>query len=396
MSTTMTSRVNEATATRRLPSLASLTGLRFVAAMAVFLSHLFNPLFTPFGGAGARQADSLFTIAGGLGVTFFFVLSGFVLTWSVRPDDTPRRFVRRRLVKLYPNHLVTFALAMALWAAAAASDGWQYWLPNLLLLQVWFPDPAVGFSVNAASWSLGCELFFYLCFPLLHRVVGRIDPARLWAWAAGLAAAVIAVPAVATTVLPDGPPIPGLPVGEVQNWFVYQFPPVRMLEFVMGMVLARMVLTDRWIRLGTSQALLVCAAAYAVALHVPYLYSLNATWVIPVGLLVPAVARADLLGRRSPFRGRVMTWLGEVSFAFYLLQAAVLGIGVVLLEGHGPLGLGAGLVYCLAAWAVTLTLAHALSTYVERPAMTYWSRPRPAGPGSTGPRSAAPRSAGRR
>lgn len=362
----------------RAPSLAglpSLTGLRFYAATAVFLYHVTSPQLSPFNGRTAQEAARLFGIAGGLGVSFFFILSGFILTWSARPTDTPGLFMRRRLVKLYPNHLATFAISLLVFAGATTT-AWQHWLPNLLLVQTWSWDPAVSFSVNAPSWSLGCELLFYLCFPLLHRAVQAISPARLWAWTVGFAAAVVAVPAFAYAVLPGEVRLPGWQVSEVQNWFVYQLPPVRMLEFVLGMLLARIVLTDRWVGVRLWQAVLLCVAAYVVALNVPYLYALSAVWVLPLGLLVPAAAVADVRGRRSPFRGRVMTWLGEVSFAFYLLQAAVLIGGTKYLAGHAPYSFAEAVGLCLLAWVVTTVLAYLLYTLVERPAMRHFSRPR--------------------
>ncbi|KAB1147634.1 acyltransferase [Streptomyces luteolifulvus] len=375
---------------RRLSGLPSLTGLRFLAATAVFLYHVTGPQLTPFGGETAQRGARFFGVAGGLGVAFFFVLSGFILTWSARPGDGAGRFLRRRLVKLFPNHLVTFGVALLAFAAATTTS-WQQWLPNLLLVQTWSWDPAISFGVNAPSWSLGCELVFYLCFPLLHRAVRKIDATRLWGWVLALVAAVWAVPAFAYAVLPGEIGIPGWQASTVQNWFVYQLPPVRMLEFVLGMLLARIVLTDRWIGVRLPTAIALCAVAYAVALQIPYLYALTAVWVVPIGLLVPAAAVADLRGSRSPFRGRTMTWLGEISFAFYLLQASVLVGGSRYLVGHKPFGWAAGLGLCVLAWALTLALATVLYRCVERPAMKHWSRPRAAaGPVSVTDRPASP------
>ncbi|MHC0432260.1 acyltransferase family protein [Streptomyces sp. O3] len=373
--------------TRRAPTsagLPSLTGLRFYAAMAVFLYHVTSPQLSPFSGQTAHDAARLFGIAGGLGVSFFFILSGFILTWSARPTDTSGLFMRRRLVKLFPNHLVTLVVALLVFAAGATAS-WEHWLPNLFLVQTWSWDPAVSFSINAPSWSLGCELLFYLCFPLLHRAVQAISAARLWAWTVAFAGAIVAVPAFAYAVLPGEVRIPGWQVSEVQNWFVYQLPPVRMLEFVLGMLLARIVLTDRWVGVRLWQAVLLCGAAYAVALNVPYLYALSAVWAIPLGLLIPAAAVADVRGRRSPFRGRAMRWLGEVSFAFYLLQAIVLIGGSKYLGAQAGYGFAEAVGLCLLAWVITTVLAYALYTLVERPAMKHLSRPRRKGAGAGAP-----------
>ncbi|GAA3309028.1 hypothetical protein GCM10020295_72580 [Streptomyces cinereospinus] len=170
--------------------------------------------------------------------------------------------------------------------------------------------------------------------------------------------------------------LPGWQTNHIQNWLVYNLPPVRMLEFVFGMLLARIVLTDRWVGVRLWQAVLLCFAAYAVALHVPLLYALCAVWAAPMGLLVASAAVTDLRGERSPFRGPVMTWLGEVSFAVYLVQASVLIGGGRILAEYGPYGFAEALGLSLVAWVVTTALAYLLYALVERPAMKHFSRPR--------------------
>lgn len=360
----------------RAPStggLPSLTGLRFYAALAVFLVHVTTPQMGLFSGERGQDVSRLFSVSGGLGVSFFFILSGFILTWSARPTDTPVLFMRRRLVKLYPNHLVTFVLAMVVFASAPT---WKQWLPNLFLLQTWTWDPTVVFSGNQPSWSLCCELLFYVCFPVLHRMVKAISPARLWGWVVALLAAIVAIPVIAYATMPDEIHVPGWQANEIQNWFVYNFPPVRMLEFVLGILLARIVLTDRWLGIRLWQAVALCVVAYAVALKLPYLYALCAIWAAPIGLLIAAAAVADMRGERSPFRGRVMKWLGEVSFAFYLLQASVLLGGTDLLREHAPYSFGEAVGLSLLFWVITTALAFLLYLLVERPAMKYLSRPR--------------------
>ncbi|HEU5332602.1 MAG TPA: acyltransferase [Actinocrinis sp.] len=368
----------------RLDRLPSLTGMRFFAALAVFLYHLTIFQFSPFGGAFGARAGWLFGKSGWAGVSFFFVLSGFVLTWSARPGDGARPFIRRRLVKLFPSHLLTFGLAMALFASAYTT--WREWLPNILLLHAWSPDYHVSFSVNIPSWSLSCELLFYVCFPVLLRLIKKIDAKHLWSWVIGLVALDFAVPVVAYATLPNAPQAPGFPVGLTQNWLVYQFPPVRMIEFVVGMLMARIVLSDKWINVRILPALALFAGAYTIGLNVPYLYSLAAVMLIPIALLVAAVAVADLRGTTSVLRGRVMTHLGDVSFAFYLTQAIVLMYGTRFLNPHKPYDIVAGLALCLFEGVVVMALAQAIHAWVEMPMMRRFSRPRGSRGGSAGPR----------
>src|SRR3712207_2880383 len=87
-------------------ALPSLTGMRFVAAFMVFCGHAMAENL--FGDDSVNRALVNPALAGSFtGVSFFFVLSGFVLTWSARDDDTKRRFWRRRFWRIYPVHLVT-------------------------------------------------------------------------------------------------------------------------------------------------------------------------------------------------------------------------------------------------------------------------------------------------
>jgi peptidoglycan/LPS O-acetylase OafA/YrhL len=359
----------------RRTNLDLLTSMRGIAALTVFLFHMTAPSASPFTGRVAADLSSWAANLGPAGVSFFFVLSGFVLTWSARPGERLRSFWRRRVVRVFPNHVVVFVATMLLLAAATTS--WHTWLPNLLLVQNWSSDPATYFSVNVPSWSLSCEIFFYLLFPLLHRVLARIRPERLWLWAGVVAGSVIAMPAVAYAVLPSHPFMgPGYPVNSQQLWFVYVLPPVRLLEFALGMLMAQIVISGKWLRVGRLPAVVLLVAGYVISLHTPFLFAFQACVVVPFALLVAAGAVADRDGKRSVLRSRPAVWLGEVSFAFYMTQALVIEESWKLfgadLRSSTPRALG-----LVAVWlCVNLLLAWLLHTCVERPMMRRFSRPR--------------------
>lgn len=350
--------------------------MRFLAALLVFVFHAATVFAYPDGDT-ADTAAGVQSVTGRLaflGVSFFFVLSGFVLTWSARPGDSAGSFLRRRLFKIYPNHLVTFAVTLILLLVLAKPVTGV--LPNLLLVHAWFPDQSIFNSVNVVSWSLSCELVFYLLFPLLHRWFVRIEGRWLWWWASGVVVAVCCVPLVAEVAIPatgGDPTQPGSSPAQV--WFVFVFPPVALLQFVLGILMARIVLARRWIGLPLSAAVTALAAGYALALVVPYNFGINATTIVPIALVIAAGAVADVEGRRTLLRGRTMLWLGEVSFAFYLVHY------VVLLEGRELLGLprlsaGGEIALLIAGFAVSNALACLLYLGVERPVMRGWSSPR--------------------
>ncbi|WUH88796.1 acyltransferase [Streptomyces sp. NBC_00433] len=366
--------------------LHSLTGMRAVAAAMVFVFHTTQPQISPFTGATAGRAARWFTCFGPIGVSFFFILSGFVLTWAARKGDTPGRFYRRRLVRIYPNHVVTFAAAMVLFASVGFMTGTKataprLWLPNLLLLHAWTPHLDVQLGVNPPSWSLSCEALFYLCFPLLYALIRKIPPRALWAAAGITAGLVVAVPALVYALLPGvhgaaGPM--GLPVTPDQMWLVYAFPPVRLLEFALGMLMARIVLTGRWIPVPTTAAALLAVGGFFLTFSLPFLYRFDAATVVPLALLIPAAAAAEGRGRRSIMSSRPMVRLGDLSFAFFMIHAVMLVTLTRLFAGHQRWSDGQAYGAIAAYATLCLAAAWVLNTFVERPMVRYFSQSRAA------------------
>jgi peptidoglycan/LPS O-acetylase OafA/YrhL len=378
--------------------------MRWVAAFLVFIYH-----------AGTRHVflnsdvdNSFATLtskAGWTGVSFFFVLSGFVLTWSARPGDTLRAFSRRRVAKIYPNHVVTWvaALALILWSGPLLAGPilWPAAVANLLLVHAWVPDPDYFTCVNGVSWSLSCEVLFYLMFPLWLVLVRRIAPVRLWCWAGGIIILIFCIPFLAE-LLPAKPLLPWKkPLPTYRYWFVYIFPPVRMLEFILGMVIARAVEEERrWVRLSMAQAAMLCCVGYAAALLAPsskafvayvgqdsaLLLGIAAMTVLPIALVIAAGAQADLRGVQSLLRHRAMILLGEVSFAFYLVHRLVLVYGHQALGSHRQWPAAAAVALIVLALAISIALAALLYKIVEVPMMDRFSgsKRRSDGPRSEG------------
>ena len=150
----------------RLPSL---TGLRIFGSVAVVLCHVGN---------GFANARSL-TVAeayGYAGVSFFFMLSGFVLAWSDTPQSA-RRFWWLRFARIWPLQFVMMAFAYTVISSHVKSPGPLGHVAQLLLLQAWVPDNPTYAGGNGVTWSLSVEMFFYLVFPLaimlLRRLRGR-------------------------------------------------------------------------------------------------------------------------------------------------------------------------------------------------------------------------------
>ncbi|GAA5075198.1 acyltransferase family protein [Streptomyces similanensis] len=354
--------------TRRPSRLPTLTGMRFAASLMVFVCHAFTyGVFTDkeLEGSLIDYVSKL----GFVGVGFFFVLSGFVLTWSARDTDRPTAFWRRRLAKIFPNHLVTWALGLVLmvWLGGSAATVGNT-VPSFFLVQAWFPVEDVFFGTNGPSWSLAAELLFYLSFPWLARRVRAIPERMLWLCAGLLVAGTVLV-ALASQLLPTEPDMPYYPISWYQYWFVYCLPVSRLLEFSLGIVMARIVLTGRWIPLGLGPALLTLIPGYALTVWLPGAYGVVAPTVVPLALIVAAGATADVQGRRSSFRTRAAVLLGELSFAFYMVH--------MLVMWYGPMGRVPGRTWdtlpalgvIVLDFALTLLAAWLLYRAVEVPAV---------------------------
>ena len=356
--------------------LTSLTGMRFIAAFMVFASHLYMAVWYTGGDFATDAVPGVAMRIAFTGVSFFFILSGFVLTWSTRPGDTAWTFWRRRLVKIYPNHFVTFLCTLVLLIVTGKQLIAAQIIPNLFLVQSWIPVNEIYASVNGVSWSLAVEAFLYLCFPLVYRLVNRIPAHLLW-WCAGAAAvAVIALPAVVMAMTPDEPKWAGLPVTMFQLWFVYTLPATRLLEFVLGILLARIVLEGRRNPVRFWHGAVLVPVGYVVAMNVPYLFGVSASLVVPVAVLILAAAKADIAGTTSVLRSRIMVWLGDTSFALYMVHMQVLIYLYPLLEPDGVAGVPARIWYSVVLFAVSLTLAWLLYTFVEHPLMRRWGSAR--------------------
>ncbi|MDR3595082.1 acyltransferase [Clostridium sp.] len=140
----------------------TLTALRFVAAVAIYLHHLSYP-----GGLG--------TIC----VTFFFVMSGFTMAYGYRDKFVElnkhnlKKFYFKRLLRIYPLYILTFLFSIPIMYYTNFKTSTFYSLINILMLQSYFPNGVQVFSYNGVSWFIADVVLFYMltpfCMYLLHK-----------------------------------------------------------------------------------------------------------------------------------------------------------------------------------------------------------------------------------
>ncbi len=143
-----------------------LTSLRFIFAMMVFGAHCY---------VIDRFFDIHFFKEGFVGVSFFFVLSGFIIAYNYQQKLKENKIDRKsfwiaRFARVYPLHWLTLLVAAILGNYVVASgkmDWLAHFLASLTLTNAYIPKADYFFSFNSPSWSLCSEQLFYFCFPFL-------------------------------------------------------------------------------------------------------------------------------------------------------------------------------------------------------------------------------------
>lgn len=326
--------------------LKRLTSLRAVAALIVFAYHIdHHTRWLPF----EDVADHGF-----VGVAFFFILSGFVLTWSTREGTRAHDFWVRRVARVYPSHLVMAGVALVVPATAFAATP-AATAANLLLIQAWFPQWHIAFGLNAVSWSLSCEAFFYLCAPFLiawsRRQSTRIAVLCMLGW--GLAMSAVAVAAGFHS--------------QAADIAAYTNPLIRSGEFVLGVLLALLVKRGWRPKVGPLVAgVFTIGLALLLAGRSLPQSVVDVAFVPAFAALVLTSAVADIRGVRTIQHRRALTYAGEVSFAFYLVHELVI-MNLAAVVGAGGTARW-GLVWSGVALVLASAGAVALHHGVERPA----------------------------
>lgn len=341
------------------PNLPALTSVRFLAALYVLMVHFGRHAFP------RQLAD--FAYLGSSGVSMFFVLSGFILTYTYagRPMKAGR-FYWARFARIWPVYLLLLALSLEVYwprlqAVLQDFSPWEVALRFATGTQAWTLSGeamALTGAVNNPSWSISTEVGFYLLFPLLLAVAWRL-PLRTLLWGAAAVWAALTLPA---WLLGYGVTLP------IAETVVYKSPVFRLADFVVG--IAAGVLFLKRPELARTPRLGWWAWGFAIFLLV---YGMDAGLprrALISGGLAPAFALVvfTLAGRRGPARlleWRPLVFLGEASYAFYLAHYPV-----ALYTQEAGLRIGTN-AHLAATTAITLGVAAVVYVAVERPARTW-------------------------
>ncbi len=356
--------------------LRAITGLRFLAAFVVFYSHVEHFLLP-----GERLL-----VLGAPAVSFFFVLSGFILTYVYHQRLTWRRtprFLFTRWARLWPVHVVCLTIGLQfMWISPGMlpdhAHSWASLIAQYLMVQTWVPVRNWYVEYNSVSWSIATEMFFYLAFPLL--LLGKRS--HFW-WKYLLVIIVAGITIYCfqygydNQLGPEWLGYVGVPIA---------FPLIRLVEFATGMATCFLML--KWnVKFAErpsknkatyvthslwelfAVALIVCGwvlvykTQLADIVHGKFGFILESWFHCANGLLFYAFAICvfsvcrGLIGQ--VLSSRFFVWLGEISFAFYLIHQIV----IIKLNF---LGLG-NIEFCLLSFFISLFASAVLFRIIEMP-----------------------------
>jgi peptidoglycan/LPS O-acetylase OafA/YrhL len=164
-----------------LPEIYTVEVLRGLAALSVAWFHLTNKYqWDPVRYSGAY---------GWLGVEVFFVISGFIIPYSLQSSGYSLhqfpQFILRRFVRLEPPYLVSIVLVIVLWELSARMPGFAGGRPSYSIPQIashlFYMVPVTTYTwLNVVYWTLAYEFGFYiltgLLWPILTRIPAVVTP----------------------------------------------------------------------------------------------------------------------------------------------------------------------------------------------------------------------------
>lgn len=296
--------------------ISPLTSLRFVFALMVYMSHaiIFDQDDSPF----------LYHIfyEGYVGVSFFFILSGFILAYTYQDKFSEKLISKRffytaRFARIYPLHILTLLIWVYMRKDHPLNEPYFTNLfANVFLLQSFYPTEEIRF--NAVAWSLSAEMFFYILFPFIIQWITTTVRSKIYTIFMSATIFMLVLCAV---------------FGGTENelWFFYGFPPVRLLDFVLGIILynlCKKINIEEFRKRFSFTAIEISAivlfvAFFISAYYIPQVYR-HALWYwLPVGLLISIFSfQSGCISKL--LSNNTFVYLGEISFSFYMFHTIVL------------------------------------------------------------------------
>jgi peptidoglycan/LPS O-acetylase OafA/YrhL len=321
--------------------------------------------------------------AGYVGVSFFFILSGFILTYSHADEyeagrGSASKFWVARFARIYPLYFVSMLLAGYVYSSLFEKKIHIIaYIADMLLVQSWSVRLVNFFHVPA--WSVSNEAFFYLVFPF---VLLRLRPstaqrallAITFFWFLALLPPLLCLkffPVASWSESNAGM------AGTLQVFQIRRIPVFALPQFLAGVSLGWLYLRFRpsaraaaWLAGG---GIVLLITVLSLSYHLPFVLLHNGLLLPIFSMIILGLCEENIFSRMLSVP--LLVLLGEASFALYLLH---------FMFNDWTKGMGAGETIGSAMWklAVVIPLSVALHLFLERPGrklvLRWWSKRHPA------------------
>lgn len=287
----------------------ALQSLRFLFVMAVLLSHLQYDSTTPTG--------HTYPFLGEGSVAFFFMLSGYVLSfsWGKRLEEGGAlwsTFMRSRIRKVYPLHVICLGLYVLTLIRHLDLLEPRVLIASLFLVQSWIPDHAYYYGGNAVAWYLSTLLLCYALFPWFYKLLFRSKRRTLF-----LASTFGAMMYGALLLFNSD-----------AEAYVYVAPYSRLADFALGIIMARHMATSyKPVGWGSKVvALLLWGIAVILCRRVPEAVGVCCIYWPACLALIRCYGVRKVADEQPAAWRKALRQLGNLSFPFYMIHIIVLSI----------------------------------------------------------------------
>ena len=306
---------------------SQLTFTRFIAALAIVFFHHHHGIFST-----NINLIEVLKEKFNLGVSYFFVLSGFVmmLAYGNKPVINAKQYYINRFARIYPLHIFSSILFIVVSVLISLNYLDNYHFPTidiiikqLLLIQTWFPLDSL--TMNIVAWSISVELFFYICFPfLLNNFIQKYS-------LIAVSVVIICFWVISQTYM-NWFYLSHL-VSIYEKFFLMYNPLLHLNQFCIGLLLGKYLVLNHSKLKGKYDIAIIIAVLLTVAM----IYCLKNFFVHNGLIAINFVVIISLISINEGlitkvFRTKIFIYLGEISFAIYLLQTVVFDLSLKIFK----------------------------------------------------------------
>ena len=301
-------------------------GLRFIAMLIVFLTHLGFMKVVP-------ECDTFYENYlhfGEMGVTVFVILSGFLMSYLYLEKfeslnfSKAKKFVLNRVIRVYPVYILTVIIMIPFSIIAFKGKFVAFFVTlfsNIFLIQDLFPLKAVYLSFNSAAWTLSCLFILWICTPFLLLLFNKANLNKTKVLLTIYGIYLLGVTMV--SLFYNG--------SNIGLWYFYYSPFFKTIDYTIGMLLGVFVarysagskITSCNYNVLEILSLALFILAYCFRHKVSKGLLLDIWWLPFAAILIFSLSyQKGILSKI--LSTKLFEYLGKISFSFYLIHYPII------------------------------------------------------------------------